>query len=186
MKRFYQVKFYNITLILSLSACSIAGPAADELNPYGEGNSVEVLGQRDLSALQGAGSGGSKAAESARHALEVMGSYRRAQAPEPAYPVVRPAEVRLMWVPDHLNKHGDLVTSHYYYLRVLNDRWAVQDAFELEQQLKNNPGINYSNPQGTAAPAAANSAAAPASGASYGTGEGDSGASTTPWVYKEE
>lgn len=182
------IRFYNIALILTLSACSFAGPAADELNPYGEGNSVEALGQRDLSALQGAGAGGSKAAESARHALEVMGSYRSAQAPEPAYPVVKPAEVRLMWVPDHLNKHGDLVTSHYYYLRVLNDRWAVQDAFELEQQLKSNPGINYNNPSGTAGPAAAAGGAAASGGpaASYGSGEGDGGASTTPWVYKEE
>lgn len=180
-------RFFNIAIVLTLSACSIAGPAADELNPYGEGNSVEALGQRDLSALQGAGAGGSKAAESARHAMEVMGSYRRAQAPEPAYPVVKPAEVRLMWVPDHLNKHGDLVTAHYYYLRVLNDRWAVQDAFELEQQLKNNPGINYSNPSGTAPSAAVNPAAAAQPSGTYGSGEGEGGGSTTtPWVYKEE
>jgi hypothetical protein len=40
-----------------------------------------------------------------------------------------------MWIPDHLNKSGDLVPAHYYYVKVLNDRWAVQDAFELEQQL---------------------------------------------------
>lgn len=178
-------RLLNLALLSVLTACSLAGPAADELNPYGEGNSVEVLGQRDLSALQGAnGSGGSKAAESARQALEVMGSYRRAQAPEPAYPVVKPAEVRLMWVPDHLNKQGDLVTAHYYYLRVLNDRWAVQDAFEIEQQLKSNPGIE--NNQNAAPGAPAPTAAAAQAGNTYGNGSGDGGSSTTPWVYKEE
>ena len=64
-----------------------------------------------------------------------MATYRRAQEPSPNDPVMQPAVVRLMWVPDHLNVHGDLIPSHYYYLKVLGDRWAVNDAFELESQL---------------------------------------------------
>lgn len=155
--------------LLSGIGCSVAGPAADELNPYGEGNSVEVLGNRDNSAVQGVG--GSKEAVRARQALEVLGSYQRARMPQPVNPVIRPAEVRMMWVPDHLNKHGDLVQAHYYFLRVMDDRWAVQDAFEIEQQLQNNTGIDYGygggeNPTTT-----------------YGT---SGGGSVTPWVYKEE
>ena len=153
-------RFLNILFILALaSSCSVVGPLADEASPFTDGNATKVLGKRDLSALQSSGASGP--VSSSRHALEVMGSYRRAQAPEPAYPVVKPAEVRLMWIPDHLNKHGDLVTSHYYYLRVLNDRWAVQDAFELEGQLKG----SSSN----------------ASSGSFGSGGGSSS-----WVYKEE
>jgi hypothetical protein len=82
-----------------------------------------------------------------------------------------------MWVPDHLNRHGDLVAAHYYYLRVMNDRWAVQDAFELEAQINNNSGIDY-------APSGGGGAGGGPSG-SYGTSGGGSGGAT-PWVYKEE
>ena len=48
---------------------------------------------------------------------------------------MQPAVVRLMWIPDHLNNSGDLIPAHYYYLKVLNERWAVTDAFDLEKQL---------------------------------------------------
>jgi hypothetical protein len=82
----------------------------------------------------GTDAGGGQAAN-ARAALQVMGNYRAAQPAQPTYPVVQPAEVRLMWIPDHLNKNGDLVPAHYYYLKVLDDRWAVQDAFDFESQL---------------------------------------------------
>ncbi len=64
-----------------------------------------------------------------------MGEYQRAQTPQPGYPIIRPAEMRLMWVPDHLNKYGDLIPAHYYYLKVLGDRPAVTDAFDIERQL---------------------------------------------------
>lgn len=150
---------------LALSACSVAGPIADELNPYGNGASSgnEFGGQRNTSAILGGG-GGAKSAESARHALEVMTSYRKALAPQPNYPVVQPAEMRLMWIPDHLNAVGDLVPAHYYYLRVLPDRPAVTDAFEIESQL------DLSTQGGAVAPG------------SLGT-SGVGGA--TPWVYKE-
>lgn len=122
-------------LILGMLLASVgcANRVADTLNPFGEENEGN-LGVRNSTTLLGDGSGSH--ADRARHALEVMRSYRTAQTPQPAYPVVQPAEVRLMWVPDHLNRAGDLVPAHYYYLRVLNDRWAVQDAFELEDQLE--------------------------------------------------
>lgn len=167
------IRFGLVALTSCMMGCAVAGPAADEINPYGEGNAVQTLGNRDASALQNAGGGGSKAAINARHALEVMGSYRKSQAPQPAYPVIRPAEVRLMWVPDHLNKHGNLVAAHYYYLRVMNDRWAVQDAFEIEEQLKYNPGTGGGGPRATGP------------STTYGAGGGGAG-SATPWVYKEE
>jgi hypothetical protein len=49
-----------------------------------------------------------------------------------------------MWVPDHLNKAGDLVPAHYYYLKVRDDYWAVQDAFEMERQLHEEDGSGSS------------------------------------------
>lgn len=122
----------GIFLVGSSSGCS--STAFEYLNPYGDSDLPTRLGERSYRAILEDG-GGSQDSEKARHAAEVMGSYRRTQHPQPAYPVIQPAEVRLMWVPDHLNKYGDLVPAHYYYLRVLDDRPAVQDAFDLEQQL---------------------------------------------------
>jgi len=116
---------------LALSACG--GNAASILNPYSD-TSTASLGVANNQPLLQQGSS-SKSEETARTALQVMGEYRRAQAPQPGYPVVQPAEVRLMWIPDHLNKYGDLVPQHFYYLKVLEDRWAVQDAFDIERQL---------------------------------------------------
>ncbi len=119
--------------LISGFATGCASQAFEVFNPYGE-DAPEGAGQRNLQTLMEETGGGGDA-DRARHALEVASTYRRAQDPQPNYPVMQPAEVRLMWVPDHLNKAGDLVPAHYYYLRVLNERWAVQDAFELEQQL---------------------------------------------------
>ncbi len=116
---------------LSLTACGSG--AANLLNPYSDNSTVQ-LGVANNQPLLSEGSS-SKSEETARTALQVMGEYRRAQAPQPAYPVIQPAEVRLMWIPDHLNKFGDLVPQHFYYLKVLDDRWAVQDAFDIERQL---------------------------------------------------
>ena len=161
-KRFVRA-LAGITLASYLSACSVIGPSADELNPFNDGSqSKDFGGQRNTSALGGTAASG-KEADAARHALEVMGTYRKAQTPEPAYPVMQPAEVRLMWVPDHLNAVGDLVPAHYYYLRVLPDRPAVTDAFEIERQLDLTQ-----------------------SGSAIGSvGGGGGGSTATPWVYKE-
>lgn len=130
--------------IISLTASGCASQAYDVLNPYGE-DAPEGAGQRNLKTLIEETGGGGEA-DRARHALEVATTYRRAQDPQPTYPVMQPAEVRLMWVPDHLNKAGDLVPAHYYYLRVLNERWAVQDAFEIEQQLNDGSQAGSATP----------------------------------------
>lgn len=126
------MKIMNILSIgaaLLLSGCSSMSTV---LNPfYEEPLPQAFLGEMNDKAI----SGGSNSEDSARKALEAMASYRRAQEPQPVNPVVQPAVVRLMWIPDHLNKNGDLVPAHYYYLKVLKDRWAVTDAFELEGQL---------------------------------------------------
>lgn len=158
-------RFVLVGLGAFLSACSYVAPIADELNPYGNGHQDAAAfgGERNTGALLGNG-GGAKSSEAARHALEVMGTYRKALPPQPSYPVVQPAEMRLMWIPDHLNAVGDLIPAHYYYLRVLPDRPAVTDAFEIESQL------DLSSQAGSAAPV------------SLGT-SGTGGA--TPWVYKE-
>lgn len=118
-----------VAMVLMLSACS---SASNVLNPFYEPPApVALLGEKNDRALNQGGTN----QESARAALNAMATYRRAQDPEPTNPVVQPAVVRLMWIPDHLNKSGDLVPAHYYYLKVLKDRWAVTDAFELEAQL---------------------------------------------------
>lgn len=152
--------------LFGMSACSAVGPAADQANPFGVNSNEEGYGERNLNAVMGGGNGGG-AAERARHALESMASYRRTQAPQPVYPVIRPAEVRLMWIPDHQTTDGNLVPAHYYYLKVLHDDWELQDAFEIEGQLHNSGAANVDyGSQGGGTP-----------GLNYG--------GATPWVYKE-
>ncbi|MDZ4787220.1 MAG: hypothetical protein SGJ02_14195 [bacterium] len=119
----------TIVVLLFTSGCTAMG---NQLNPFQEETDpIANLGDRSDAALNGT----RNKEDSARTALETMASYRRAQSPQPVDPVIQPAVVRLMWIPDHLNKSGDLVPAHYYYVKVLADRWAVQDAFELESQL---------------------------------------------------
>jgi len=122
------------TLLLTVSLISLSGCAATSqlLNPFYEPpQPVALLGEANDNALR---EGGDKQ-NAAREALQAMASYQRAHEPSPVKPVMQPAVVRMMWVPDHLNRNGDLVPAHYYYLKVLSDRWAVSDAFELERQL---------------------------------------------------
>jgi hypothetical protein len=125
------------------------GTIGNIFNPFYDAPSpVAYFGQKNDSALN-EGSGGK--AGRAREALEGMASYQRAQAPQPTNPVMQPAVVRLMWIPDHLNSHGDLVPAHYYYLKVKRDQWAVTDAFELEHQLGESTGnassVGFVNPE---------------------------------------
>ncbi len=145
------MRIFPIATILSLSiistGCSTMGRV---LNPFYETPSpVAYFGDKNDAALLNEGSGGKGA--NARAALEALGTYQRAQSPQPNNPVMQPAVVRLMWVPDHLNSHGDLVPAHYYYLKVKKEQWAVTDAFELEAQLGsstgNASGIGYINPE---------------------------------------
>lgn len=131
------MKYYSVIFLISIAlietGCSHS--TVDLINPYRETVDPSLGVRSNQPLLDGGSANKTNKEDAARHALEVMTSYRRAQAPEPFYPVLQPAEVRLMWVPDHQNKTGDLVPAHYYYLRVLPERWAVQDAFELEAQL---------------------------------------------------
>jgi len=136
-----------LSLSVAISGCNSLGAV---LNPFYETPSeVAYFGEKNDAALNNEGGAGK--AGRAREALEAMGTYQRAAAPQPTNPVLRPAVVRLMWVPDHLNSHGDLVPAHYYYLKVRKDSWAVTDAFELEAQLNQSTGnasaIGYVQPE---------------------------------------
>lgn len=127
-------------LVTLLTGC---GTIQNLLNPFYEPPSERAtLGNRDDRALNE----GEGKVNTARKALESMSTYQRANDPKPYNPVMQPAVVRLMWIPDHLNKSGDLVPAHYYYLKVLSERWSVQDAFELEGQLGGNRGSSSNVP----------------------------------------
>ena len=122
-------KVAALLALMGLCGCATLGGA---LNPFQQpGDEIPQLGERDDSALNETQGKEQKA----RAALEAMATYQAALPPQPINPVMRPAVVRLMWIPDHLNKNGDLVPAHYYYLKVKQEQWALQDAFELEQQL---------------------------------------------------
>lgn len=137
-------KYISTVAILSLLMLNGCSAISRTLNPFYEAPSEEaLLGEPNDHAL----TTDKDAIDTARSALETMASYNRAHTPQPVNPVLQPAVIRLMWVPDHLNKNGDLVPAHYYYLKVLDDRWAVSDAFELESQLKNGgPGASSNIP----------------------------------------
>ena len=123
---------YLFLSILFLTGCTAI---SERLNPFNEEISKTAkLGKADDSAI----SGGSDKSANARTALDALSTYQSANMPQPYNPVLRPAIVRLMWVPDHLNTHGDLVPNHYYYLKVKDDQWALQDAFDIDQQLGSN------------------------------------------------
>lgn len=119
--------------VVIATGCSSVSKAVNPL--YREPSKEAHYGERSDNALHG----GVQQATSARKALESMATYQSAHSPSPDKPVIQPAVVRLMWIPDHLNSDGDLVPAHYYYLKVLSERWAVSDAFELQSQL-NGPG----------------------------------------------
>ena len=131
------IKFLALGIVVFIgSGCSAI---SNTLNPfYEEPKPVALLGERNDNALNGNTSQG----QDARQALDSLSSYQRAQMPSPNKPVIYPAIVRLVWVPDRLNKFGDLVPAHYYYLKVLQDRPAVTDAFEIEAQLNGPKGQN--------------------------------------------
>ena len=125
-------KLPTILFLMMAAVFSGCSSVSEFLNPFHEPPTPEAqLGDRSDKALNETEGKSDKA----RAALEAMSEYRNAQTPKPYDPVMQPAVVRLMWVPDRVNTHGDLIPAHYYYLKVLSDRWAVQDAFELEAQL---------------------------------------------------
>lgn len=127
-------KFTGALVIAALTGCA---STANLMNPFYESPKPNaLLGDRTDRTLNG--NGGKE--DTARAAFDQMNAYRRAHDPQPNNPVVQPSVVRLMWIPDHLNKSGDLVPAHFYYVKVLSDRWAVSDAFELESQLGQGAG----------------------------------------------
>jgi uncharacterized protein YceK len=142
------MKHYNhmmlgigIIALLTLSGCSTVG---ETLNPFQESPKPEaLLGTPNDHALSGGGTGGK--VQKARSELQDISRYPKAHQPRPANPVVQPSVVRLMWVPDHLNKNGDLVPAHYYYLKVLEDRWAVTDVFDRETLINGGSGAATSS-----------------------------------------
>ncbi|MCB0353698.1 MAG: hypothetical protein KDD64_09245 [Bdellovibrionales bacterium] len=118
--------------LLALLACGGCSSTANMLNPFYETPPpIAFAGQPNDHALNEGGSEGKAAL--ARNELDQIGRYPEAHAPQPVNPVVQPAVIRLMWVPDHLSANGDLVPAHYYYLKVLDDRWAVTDVFEQQE-----------------------------------------------------
>lgn len=140
------LKFVLLPVIVAASTgCYSIG---NVLNPfYDPPSEVAYKGEKNDHALNDDGSG---KAGRAREALEAMASYQRALPAQPNNPVMQPSVVRLMWVPDHLNSHGDLVPAHYYYLKVKKEQWAVTDAFELEAQLGGSTrgsGMGYVHPE---------------------------------------
>ena len=125
----HTIRAAALTALIGLCGCSTASKV---LNPFYEPPSdVALKGEPNDHALNGQ----QKKIDTARQALEQMATYQRQLLPQPNRPVMQPAVVRLMWIPDHLNVHGDMVPAHYYYLKVLKERWNLQDAFELEGQL---------------------------------------------------
>lgn len=125
------VRLFTLSLLgFTIGGCS---SVSQIFNPFYETPSeVAYFGEKNDAALN---EGGTGKGDKARAALEMMGTYQRALPAQPNNPVMQPAVVRLLWIPDHLNAHGDLVPAHYYYLKVKKDSWALTDAFELESQL---------------------------------------------------
>ena len=127
-----KIKLNVLCLVVALSLLTGCAKVGKHMNPFAEPPTPEALGgQPNDHALRG----GAGSEDSARAALTAMSTYQRAHYPQPNNPVMKPAVVRLMWIPDHLNRSGDLVPAHFYYLKVKSEQWAVQDAFELEGQL---------------------------------------------------
>lgn len=125
-------KLLRFVLIVFFVAPLGCNRAAKYMNPFQDPPTAEAtLGNKNDHALNG----DHNKVDGAREALNAMSTYQRAQFPQPVNPVIKPAIVRLMWIPDHLNTHGDLVPEHYYYLKVKSDQWAVEDAFDLQTQL---------------------------------------------------
>jgi hypothetical protein len=119
-------------LIPGLTGCSssIFNPLQKEPDPEA------YLGQANDHALNE----DSDSVANARERLEQsLSTYQQEHTPEPYKPVMMAPVVRLMWIPDHLNRHGDLIPAHYYYLKVLPGRWAAQDKFDIIEQLDTRP-----------------------------------------------
>ncbi|MCS6893078.1 MAG: hypothetical protein NZO16_00680 [Deltaproteobacteria bacterium] len=114
-----------------LFGCSTVSNA---INPYYKSPPAEAYkGVKNDHALTG---GGQSREEAALRAIKSSSAQSGlSTSPAPYKPVIQPAVVRLVWIPDRLNRNGDLIPAHYYYLRILNDRFAIEDAFEVNAML---------------------------------------------------
>lgn len=122
---------------MSIGLCSCGATTSKSLNPFYEPPAPEaLLGDANDHALNETGN----KAERARAALEAQSTYDQAALPAPYRPVRRAPVVRLMWVPDHLNKHGDFVQAHYFYVNVKESEWNLRDAFEINETLEKSNG----------------------------------------------
>ncbi|MCB0320343.1 MAG: hypothetical protein KDD60_05400 [Bdellovibrionales bacterium] len=133
-----KIKLLSTTLLIvasfAVTGCTSIGNA---LNPFQDPPSPEAFkGSPNDHALRSE----SNKIEVAREQLEQIGKYPRAHQPQPQNPVIQPAVVRMMWVPDHLNSQKDLVPAHFYYLKVLDDQWAVTDVFERQDLVSQGKG----------------------------------------------
>ncbi len=129
-------------LTVAVSALIGCAKLGNSLNPFAEDLPPQAFGgEPNDHALR---AGGEKI-EKARESLQSVGRYPRAHQPQPQNPVIQPSVVRLMWVPDHLNTSGDLVPAHFYYLKVLDDRWAATDVFDQRQLINESSGARSSS-----------------------------------------
>lgn len=138
MNKQFHTLLMSCLALFALSGCAKIG---NSLNPFQEEPPPRAfLGDPNDHALREGGNH----SDGARAALESISRYPKAHQPQPVNPVVQPSVVRLMWVPDHLNPQGDLVPSHYYYLKVLEDRWAVTDVFDQQKLINGSSSQNSS------------------------------------------
>ena len=89
------------------------------------------LGQRNNHALIG-NSGVSLLSREERR--QILHRKLAGNTAQPYHPVVYPAQLRLLWIPDRLNDK-DYIPDNYYYLRITNDIFATEDLRDLETQL---------------------------------------------------
>ncbi len=131
MSRFkrFMLRIIILSLGIFVLGCSSVSNA---INPYYKTPPKEAYaGKRSDHSLTGGGR-----EEKALSAISSeIASRAGATSSSPYKPVVTPAVIRLMWVPDRLNRNGDLIPAHYYYIRILNDRFVLEDAFEINAML---------------------------------------------------
>jgi hypothetical protein len=81
-----------------------------------------------------------------------------AVGPEAPYtPVMQPPQIQRVWVPDQLNRHGDLVSGHWVYLLLERGQWSLETvppAPPPTLQVPLAPPAGRSPPEGVARPAA--------------------------------
>jgi hypothetical protein len=44
----------------------------------------------------------------------------------PPLPVMHPPQIQRVWVPEHLNRHGDVISGHWVYLLLERGQWSLE------------------------------------------------------------